>query len=212
MHREHERFTDEWQAGGRFRHGPGDEPPFGRHGGRGGRRGDPPFGGPGPFGGRALFFRHWGGGRRARRGDIRAALLALLAEKPMHGYDLMRELNERSGGLWNPSPGSVYPTLQMLEEEGRVTGEEVEGRRTFSLTDEGRAEHEAHMKRTGGAPPWQERDGAHGELVELREAAFQLGAAVMQIARLSSPAQIAEALAIVKDARRRLYRLLADAP
>ena len=224
MHREH--FFGGRRTGGRSRRRGGSPPegapPFdgpGGHGmpGPGGHGGPPfppfpPFFSRGPFGDHGFFGHHWGGGRRARRGDIRTALLALLAEKPMHGYDLMRELTERSGGLWRPSAGSVYPTLQMMEEEGLVTGEDIEGRRTFSLTSKGRAEHAASAQRSGGAPPWEARGANREDLSELREAAFQLGAAVSQIARLSSPAQIAEALAIIKEARRKLYRLLADAP
>src|SRR5256885_5126748 len=80
------------------------------------------------------------GPRRARRGDVRTAILALLDEKPAHGYDLIKELDERSGGMWQPSPGSVYPTLQLLEDQGLLTSEEVDGKRVYSITDQGPAE------------------------------------------------------------------------
>ena len=174
---------------------PGEPPPFG-----GGPPPMPPFFGDAP--------RGWHG-RRARRGEIRAAILGLLAERPMHGYELMRELESRSNGMWRPSPGSVYPTLQMLEDEGLVSGSEVEGRRTFALTDTGR--HEA-AERAEAAPPWQEAAGEVGQEVHgLREASLQLGAAVMQVARLGSRERMHQALDILKEARRRIYTLLAEA-
>ena len=96
---------------------------------------------------------HWRGrgrgGARAKRGDIRAAVLALLAEKPAHGYEMIKELEERTGGAWRPSPGSIYPTLQLLEDEGLIKGNESEGKRRFELTDEGRR---ADGERSGPAP------------------------------------------------------------
>ncbi len=119
--------------------------------GRGGGWAGPGFEGPGdPFGpeGRGRHGRRGPGGRRGRgprasRGDIRAAILALLVEEQMHGYQIMREINERSGGVWRPSPGSIYPTLQQLQDEGLVDSEESpRGRRLFVLTDEGRKEAE----------------------------------------------------------------------
>src|SRR5215831_5958389 len=91
------------------------------------------------------------GGPRARRGDVRAAVLALLAERPMHGYEMIKEIEERSGGAWTPSPGSIYPTLQMLEDEGLISGQEIEGKRRFTLTDAGKAEQES---RAGEETPW----------------------------------------------------------
>ncbi|MCQ0006040.1 PadR family transcriptional regulator [Actinomadura madurae] len=123
-----------------------------RGGGRGpkerGRRGDP-FGGWGPGG---PGHRGRGGrGRRTRRGNVRAALLALLAERAMHGYEMIQELDARTGGVWRPSPGSVYPTLQMLEDEGLVSSEEEGGKRLFSLTDAGREEASAQT-----TAPWDE--------------------------------------------------------
>ncbi len=166
----------------------------------------------GPFWGRGRWGAGappWAGGRRARRGDIRTALLALLADKPMHGYDLIRELEERSGGMWSPSPGSVYPTLQMLEDEGLVTSEEQDGKKVYSLTDAGRAQLEERKERAGGAAPWE--FGAAGEgLSELRDSAFALGAAAMQIARTGSEAQRKQAAEILGESRKKLYALLAE--
>jgi DNA-binding PadR family transcriptional regulator len=85
-----------------------------------------------------LDFRH--GRPTVRRGDVRTAILAVLKDEPMHGYQVIRVLEERSGGHWRPSAGSIYPTLQQLEDEGLVRSEEVDGRRTYRLTDEGHAE------------------------------------------------------------------------
>ena len=119
------------------------------------RHGREHFGRGGPFfGGRGDPF--FGGGRRAGRGDIRAAILALLAEEPMHGYQIIRELSERTGGAWTPSPGSVYPTLQQLEDEDLVREQKSEsGRRVYALTDAGRAQADALPSRLPGSrrPP-----------------------------------------------------------
>ena len=190
-------------------------------GGRGPWRGRfMPFAGPrgargawGPWGfgrGFGLGFRGpWGSGPRARRGDVRAAILALLAEQPMHGYQVIQELERRTGGVWRVSPGSVYPTLQMLEEEGLITSQEVEGKRVYSLTDAGRARSESQ---TGaGRARWDEVAGGGDEtLHSLRDAAFQLGAAAMQVAHAGSKEQIDRTVAILNDARRQLYAILAE--
>jgi len=169
-----------------------------------------PFGGPHGRWERAWFGGPpWPGSRRARRGDVRTALLSLLAERPMHGYDLMRELAERSGGAWHPSPGSVYPTLQMLEDEGLVTGEEQEGKRVFSITDAGRAEVEARKERAGYAAPWHSPEG-HEAIDRLRQTGFQLAAATMQVARAGTVAQMERATEILAKARGELYAMLAE--
>jgi DNA-binding PadR family transcriptional regulator len=173
-----------------------------RRGPRGGwQRG--PWGGFGswgtPFGAR-------GGGPRVRRGNVRAAILALLAERPMHGYEMIQELEARTNGLWRPSPGSIYPTLQLLEDEGLVTGEESEGKRRFSLTDAGRSAAE-ELER----PPWEEvTDQGEGHTSSLRDSAFQLGAAIMQVAATGSEDQITKTREILNDARRRVYTVLGE--
>jgi DNA-binding PadR family transcriptional regulator len=170
--------------------------------GQGGGFGGPP-GGP----------HHRGrGGRRARRGDIRSAILLLLAEEPRNGYGLMQEIEERSGGVWRPSPGSVYPALSQLEDEGLVQATEHDGRKSFTLTDEGTAHVEANRERFG--TPWETvGEGASGELHDLRHSAQALAIAAMQVAQTGTKQQLAEAKAILEDARRGLYRLLAgDAP
>jgi DNA-binding PadR family transcriptional regulator len=145
------------------------------------------------------------GGRKAHRGDIRAAILALLQEQPMHGYQIMREVAERSQGAWEPSAGSVYPALQQLEDEGLVRASAADGRRVFELTDEGRAE----AARRGGPAPW-ERPGDGGEAGDLRALTFGIMGALRQIAFEADPERIARAEEILRDARRQLYQLLAD--
>ena len=171
----------------------------------------PPFGrGRWPMG--RGFRLHWGPpGPRARRGDVRAAVLSLLAEGPMHGYQVIQELERRTDGAWRVSPGSVYPTLQLLEDEGLVSGNEVEGKRVFSLTDAGRERVEAQRQR-GQVPPWE--DVAEGEesMHGLRSATFQLGAAAMQVAHTGSTEQVERAAAILNEARRKIYAILAEEP
>jgi len=174
------------------------------------RFGGPPFrgrgrGGPwdrGPRGG-------WGGGRgggRARRGDVRAAILALLAEKPMHGYEMIQELDERTGGAWKPSPGSVYPTLTMLEDEGLVTAVESDGKRRYTLTEAG---SQAVAEREGPAPWEQVVTGANPAIFELKDVLGSTMSAVQQVFRAGTPAQQAKAVEILTDTRRRLYEVLA---
>jgi DNA-binding PadR family transcriptional regulator len=178
----------------------------GRH-----RRGWPPFdpadfaerfSGPGGMG------SHFGHGRRAARGDVRAAILVLLAEKPSHGYQIIQELERRSDGAWRASPGSVYPTLQQLEDEGLVRAVQAEGgRRVFELTDPGREEAK---RLSSGTAPWDEAAGAvGGDHRELRQQIGQLVAATAQVWRSGDPAHIAEARTILREARRKLYLLLA---
>jgi DNA-binding PadR family transcriptional regulator len=153
--------------------------------------------------------RHRRGGPRARRGDIRAAILALLAERPMHGYEMITELEERTGGMWRPSAGSIYPTLQLLEEQGLIQGEEAEGKRRFTLTDEGRAESEA---RESPSLPWEEVSaGVHPQALRFRQAALQLRAAVQQVARAGSEDQLSRAADLLDETRRKIYAILAEA-
>src|ERR1700710_1582130 len=107
------------------------------------------------------------GGPRARRGDVRAAALALLAERPMHGYEMIKEIEGRTSGAWTPSAGSIYPTLQMLEDEGLISGQEIDGKRRFTLTDTGTAEQKS---RAGEEAPWDVvRAGVDPEQFQLRE-------------------------------------------
>jgi DNA-binding PadR family transcriptional regulator len=173
---------------GKGHHGPG---------GHRGPRGGFPMG-PGPF---------FPGKPKVGRGDVRIAILYLLEEEPMHGYQIIQEISERTDGVWNPSPGSVYPTLQQLADEGLVLAEEREGKNVFSLTEDG-AEMVASSKQ---APPWERMAGGMSDnLIGLREAGFQVGAAVMQIARAGSDDQAARAIGVLDDARRKIYKILAE--
>jgi len=180
-----------------------DEGPGSRRRGRG--RGPRGFGGPGgPGGFGPPGFR--GGHRRARRGDVRAAILALLTERPMHGYEIIGELEQRTEGAWRPSPGSVYPTLQMLEEEGLLVAEESDGKRRFGLTDTGKAEAEAHE----GPTPWEALLADSGdEAMNLRDAMGTTIQALKQVFRVGTPTQQAKAVEILTETRRRLYEVLA---
>jgi DNA-binding PadR family transcriptional regulator len=152
----------------------------------------------------------FGRGPKVGRGDVRAAILALLTEEPMHGYQIITELTERSGGVWRPSPGSVYPTLQAMEDQGLVTASKSEGRRVFSLTDEGRAAADA----AGDGPaPWEDAArGANRSLVDLRGLMMAVGAAVMQMGRAGSEEQIKAVGEILDETRRRIYLILAEGP
>ena len=151
--------------------------------------------------------RGFGRGRhRVRRGDVRSAILALLDDRPMHGYEMIQELEERTGGRWTPRAGSIYPTLQLLEDEGLVTAEEVEGRKVYSLTDSGK---EAVPPTTEGSRPWEEGD-EDSPRFEARKEMFRLMGAAKQVARADDDEQLTKAAEILKDARRKLYSLLAE--
>lgn len=181
------------------------------------------FGSDSPFGGaggpasalfeamdhlRKSFDQRPGGSTRMARGDVRAAVLSLLAEEPMHGYQIIREIEERSNGSWKPSAGSVYPTLQLLADEGLVSAEEQNGRKTYSLTEAGRA-----VAEEADAPaPWESstgtREGArHGALAK---AGVDLAGAAAQLARTGNAEQIEKAVDVLEDARRKLYAILAQ--
>jgi DNA-binding PadR family transcriptional regulator len=141
---------------------------------------------------------------------VRAAILLALADEPMHGYQIMQRLEERSGGAWRPSPGSVYPTLQLLEDQGLIKGEEAEGRRVFSLTEAGVEEARVLKERLGDSP-WGAEGGEQDPRFALRQAVFQLGAAVKQVGTAGSADDVQKALAILREARKSMYALLADA-
>lgn len=161
----------------------------------------------GGFAGFRGFAEMFGGrGPAVRRGDVRSAILALLLEQPMHGYQVIQELAQRSGGVWRPSAGSIYPTLQQLEDEGLVRAEESDGRRVFSLTDAGREQAQQGTAHAGR--PWDA--AAAEESSELRELIFQVGAATMQVAQVGTPEVIGRARQILIETRRGLYRLLAE--
>jgi DNA-binding PadR family transcriptional regulator len=187
------------------------------HDGRrfGQRHHHPHRGGPGPMDmGRPPHRRvgpgsHGGRGGRAPRGDVRTAVLLLLAEEPMHGYQLMQAISERSGGSWTPSPGAIYPTLNQLEDEGLVTVTAEAGRKLATLTDTGR-EHIA-ARRESWPDPFAGRDASQPG-ADLRGLLHQLGGAVRQVAVSGTDAQLTAAATILAEARRSLYQLLADGP
>jgi DNA-binding PadR family transcriptional regulator len=167
--------------------------------------GPPRFGGPG-FGHE---FGHRGGRRRMRRGDVRAAILVLLDEQPYNGYGLMQEIESRSDGAWRPSPGSVYPALAQLEDEGLVRPEEADGRKQFALTDEGKAHVEENREKLG--EPWAGLGDEVGEgRLALRGVIGQVAAATIQVSQVGNDEQVAKAREILLDARKALYRLLAE--
>jgi DNA-binding PadR family transcriptional regulator len=186
-HRHFQAMTGEGARGSRRRH---------RHGPPGG------FGGPlGP----GQFRR----GRRARRGDVRAASLALLAAEPRNGYAIIQELERRTDGVWRPSPGSVYPALQQLQDEGLVRVEEDGASRIFHLTDAGKAYVEERAEEL--TAPWEAvnatvDDGAW----QLMQLARQVGMATAQLVHVAGEAQVAEAKKVLAEARRALYRILAE--
>jgi len=139
-----------------------------------------------------------------RRGAIRTAILLALREEPAHGYEVMRRLEEMSGGLWRPSPGSVYPHLQMLEDEGLVRSSEVDGSRTYTLTDAGRAEAEKSEGPLRAAGETDEKVRA------LRDALGQLASAAKQLAGTGQAMHIDRGIAIIQRARKDLYQILAE--
>lgn len=143
-----------------------------------------------------------------RRGDIRTAVLAVLTEGPGHGYDVMQNLEEKTGGAWRPSPGSVYPTLQLLEDEGLVRSTERDGKRVFEITDTGRAESAERIEQAGGTP-WELAGKGPKRNREVRDAFAQLFQAFKQIAAVGSPEQIERAITLVNDTRKQLYQILA---
>jgi DNA-binding PadR family transcriptional regulator len=183
----------------------------GGHRGRGrGRRGG--WGPPefamrgGPFGGGPRFAR----GPRVRRGDVRAAALSLLAEGPRNGYQIIQEISERTDGVWRPSPGSVYPALQQLEDEGLIQPETGEsGRKAFRLTEEGQEYATSHADELNAS--WDAVTGSVDDAeVEMRGLIRQVMVAVMQVNQAGSAAQIAQAGKVLTDTRRALYRILAS--
>jgi DNA-binding PadR family transcriptional regulator len=174
--------------------GPWPAPPF-EFGMRGGPFGPPKFGGRGP---------------RVRRGDVRAAILDLLAEgQPWNGYQIIQEIGARTQGVWRPSAGSVYPALQQLEDEGLITAAAGEDRRrNYTLTDEGRTYVEAHaddLKASWDAVTGSVDDAA----VQMHNLARQVAMAAVQVAQAGSRAQVQQASKILADTRRALYRILA---
>lgn len=158
---------------------------------------------------RSMFEQHGGNsGPRMGRGDVRTAVLVLLAEKPMHGYQIIAEIEQRSGGSWKPSAGSVYPTLQLLADEGLITATVSDGRKTYSLTEAG--QHEADAA-TGRGAPWETPGrGTPFGPGTLPKSGIDLAQAVAAVRRSGSPEQVKQAVAVLDEARRKLYSILAQ--
>ncbi len=188
-----------------------------RSGGRrGGSRDWGGWGPPGPGGWPGG--KDWGGwwpggpgpvrGAKAGRGDVRAAILALLREEPRNGYQIMSEIEERSGGAWRPSPGAVYPALSQLADEGLITGVESGGRRTFQLTEAGQRHIADSPERA--RPAWEAMaEGPPGEVRGLLMQAGRLAGSVAQIAHAGTPEQIRAAGELLAATRRGIYQILA---
>jgi DNA-binding PadR family transcriptional regulator len=181
---------------------PGDEAFEGPRGP--GRRGRPPrpprhehddHEGPGPRG-------------RTRRGEIRTGLLTILLDGPGHGYELIQRVEEKTSGAWKPSPGSVYPTLQLLEDEGLVVAITNEGKRTYDLTEAGRVEAQRRLD-SATENPWTRGGGGRAQAGVLFESMKGLAIALKQVAMTGQPEQLEAATEIIKDARKKLYLLLA---
>lgn len=169
------------------------------------------MGGPGPRGGFRFGFGgpEMGGARmRARRGHVKAAILGLLNEEPRHGYDIISEIEKRSNGIWKPSPGSIYPTLQVLEDQGLIVGSDSEGKRVYSITDAGRSDLE---NLPDGGFSWDNfGDNVFGGASNLRDQMMQLGGAVMQVVAGGNASQMEEVSKLLVETKKKVFRLLAE--
>ena len=168
-----------------------------------------PFGGPGP----GFEFGPFGPGSRGRRGgrgsrpNVRPAVLALLLERPMHGYEIIQELDARTNGIWRPSPGSVYPTLQLLEDEGLIEPEAEGSRKSYRLTEAGRPEAETAAQN----PPWSSiGDDTMSQVQDFRDAAVGIMSALKQVGFSGTAEQRQRALEVLNETKRKLYAILAD--
>jgi DNA-binding PadR family transcriptional regulator len=190
-------------------HGQGHGP-----GMRGGRRGEGGFGrrGRGGFGGPFGGFdpeAMMGRGPRRGRGDVRTAVLMLLLERPMHGYEMIQEIKQRSAEAWSPSPGAIYPTLQLLADEGLITTDELDGKKVSALTDAGRSA--ATELTAGKTAPWDQASADAGDGAnDLRHSIFQLMAAFKQVAMAGNDAQRKRTAELLDETRKKLYAILAS--
>jgi DNA-binding PadR family transcriptional regulator len=158
-------------------------------------------------------------GARVRRGDVRSAILDVLRaaqerEEPINGYQVIQQITDKSGGDWRPSPGSVYPTIQQLEDEGLVETDDERGRRSLRLTPEGAtycAEHGDELAAVW-APFETAKSAWPGEHADIKAEIPQVMSAVWQIVTGGDDAQRRAAVEVLVDARRKLYGILADGP
>ena len=148
-------------------------------------------------------------GGRMRRGDIRTALLAILAEEPGHGYDVIQRLEEKTEGAWRPSPGSVYPTLQLLEDEGLTRSVDRDGKRVYEITTAGREEATRRIEQAGGTP-WEIAGRNDTGVGEFRNAIRALIIASKQVSGSGNQEQVDRMIEILKRARREIYTMLAE--
>jgi DNA-binding PadR family transcriptional regulator len=178
----------------------GDRSRHGKHPGRGGGKGrgwNPP----------------WGEEARTRRGDIKFILLGLLADRPRHGYELIKDLEARHGGFRRLSPGSVYPTLQLLEEGGYLTSEAIDGKKVYTVTESGtQLLNERHQQTDLGSPTgaFEGFAGQPPELIELRKTLTELNGAVAQLGRSGNVEQVNQARQLLIQVKREIYQLLAS--
>jgi len=153
----------------------------------------------------------WGDEPRTRRGDIKYSLLELLSERPQHGYELIKELEARRGGFRRPSPGSVYPTLQMLEEGGYLTSEEIDGKRVYTITESGtQFLSDRHQQLGSRTATNRFTDGKPAPLIELRRSLTELNDAVVQVARSGNVEQADRVRELLVGVKREIYKLLSE--
>jgi DNA-binding PadR family transcriptional regulator len=144
------------------------------------------------------------GETRMRRGDVKFLLLGALTKRPMHGYDIMQDLEETYQGRYRPSPGSVYPTLQMLEDGGFVSSQVIDGKRIYEITDAGRK----LLEERGNV---EDETNPGAEWSELREAVMKFASAVQQGFRQFEDAKTRERIKkVLDDARKEIYTILQD--
>jgi DNA-binding PadR family transcriptional regulator len=168
----------------------------------------PPFGRRGGFGPERFF----------EKGDLKYVILDLLKDQPRHGYDVIRALEERLGGFYNPSPGSVYPTLQLLEDQGYLTSSQLDGKRVYAITDDGRAflgeraevveGLRARMEARRGFGQQPEAGELFGEMRQLGMMMFRLGSS----GAFQDPDRLRRLREVVVRARREIEAIFADAP
>ncbi len=149
--------------------------------------------------------RGWHGGHRARRGDMKPIILRLLQSKPMHGYEIISQLEEKSHGMWRPSAGSVYPTLQLLEEQELVTSKEINGKKVYSLTDKGK---EDAAQAEEFKAPWEEKPKNAKNFKELKVTFFESMIILRQIAAQNDDKKNEEVKKIFKETKDKLSKLI----
>lgn len=170
-----------------------------------------PFCMTGRHGGRDSAGSGWGDEPRTRRGDIKFILLALLSERPQHGYELMKELEARRGGFRRSSPGSIYPTLQMLEEGGYLTSELVEGKKVYTVTDSGRQFLDERNQQSHSEHDRSRfTEDKPSELLELRRSLTDVNDAVTQVARSGNLEQASRVRELLAQVKREIYKLLSE--